>query len=195
MIQQPASRSFLPGALIVSSLVLFAPVRGLSEQLEATTYAIGVGDVLSVKVWKNDELSVTAPVRPDGRISLPLVGELDVVGRTTASLRSELTEAYGQFVAAPAVSLTIDEINSRRVFIIGEVTAAGVYDILQPTKLMQALAMAGGLSEYAKKDQVIVLRDHEGRDQRILVSIKGIESGKRSEDNIYLQPGDTIVVP
>ena len=135
------------------------------------------------------------PVRPDGRISVPLAGEVEVAGLTTVEIRDALVRAYEAYVAAPTVSLTVQEIRSRRIFIIGEVGSSGEFDIFQPTKLMQALAMAGGLTEYAKKDQIIILRDRNGLDERILVSIKNIETGKRLADNILLEPGDTIIVP
>lgn len=166
-----------------------------TDDVIAAKYVIGVGDVLSVSVWKNSEVSVTVPVRPDGMISVPLVGDVSVAGQTPAQVRAELTRRFDEFLTAPAVSIVVDEITSRRVFVVGEVGSSGVYDILQATKLMQVLAMAGGLTEYAKKDQVIILRDVDGQDRRIEVSIKAIESGRRADDNILLQPGDTIIVP
>ena len=134
-------------------------------------------------------------MRPDGKITVPLVGEIQVRGLRPAEVRQVLAEGYEKFVTAPTVSVVVEEINSRRVFIVGEVAAPGVYDILHPTKLMQLLAMAGGLTDYAKKDEILILRDTGNGDERLLLSIKAITSGKRPEDNIRLQPRDTVVVP
>jgi polysaccharide export outer membrane protein len=191
-------RCWLPLALVLIPVALGSPLSGQAQETATgsiTSYAIGVGDTLSISVWKNEELSVTVPVLPDGRISVPLIGDLVVAGRTPMQVREELLRAFEEYVTAPAVSVVVDEIRSRRVFVLGEVANSGVYDIFQPTKLLQALAMAGGLTEYAKKDQVIVLRDRGGEDQRLDVSIKGIQTGRRPADNILLEPGDTIIVP
>ena len=158
-------------------------------------YLIGLGDILEVSVWKNAELAVRVPVRPDGRISLPLVGEVEVAGLTPSAVRDLLAEKYQDFITGPGVSVVVAEINSRKIFIMGEVTSSGVYDIVQPTRLMQALAMAGGLTNFAKKDQVVLLRDVDGEQQRTVLSIKEIESGKNLDGNIRLWPGDTIIVP
>ncbi len=182
-------------------LVALAFAGGAGAQEEAATepegsgYVIGVGDVLGISVWKNAELQVTVPVRPDGRISVPLVGDLEVVGLPPSRVQEQLQKAYEQFITAPGVSVIVTEINSRKIFILGEVLNSGVYDILQPTKLMQALAMAGGLTEWAKEDQVIVLRDSGTDQRRWRLSLKSITTGRSPEDNLLLLPGDTIIVP
>lgn len=183
------------GFVLAAQLMAFHASAQTQPKDPQATYVIGVGDVLTVSVWRNQELGAKVPVRPDGRISVPLVGELEVAGRTPERVRTDLVTAFSEFVTAPAVSIVVDEINSRKVFVVGEIAQAGVYDILQPTKLMQVLAMAGGLTEYAKKDQVIVLRDRGGRDERLVVSIKAIQSGRQPDDNLVLQPGDTVIVP
>ena len=160
------------------------------------TYAIGVGDVLEISVWKNPDLSVTVPVRPDGRISVPLLGDVQAAGVTPLALKTVLTNGFRDYVTAPGVSVVVKEVNSQKIFVTGEVAKPGAYDLKSRTKVMQALAMAGGLTAYAKR-RVIVLRDgQEGRsDRRIEVDLGDIISGRRPEDNIALQPGDTLVVP
>jgi polysaccharide export outer membrane protein len=158
-------------------------------------YLIGIGDVLTVAVWKNEELTVTVPVRPDGRISLPLVSEVEVAGRTPETVRALLTTSYQEYITSPSVSVVVEEINSRKIFIMGEVQSSGVYDLVQPTRLLQALAMAGGLTDFAKKDQIVVLREEGGSERRTVVSIKDIQTGRRLDVNMRLQPGDTIIVP
>jgi polysaccharide biosynthesis/export protein len=190
---------------IVYLAVLLAVISGSSraedvvirtEEDAANAYAIGVGDVLEISVWKNPELAVTTPVRPDGRISVPLLGDVQASGMTPLALRQNLTDRFKEFVTAPGVSVVIKEINSRKVFVTGEVKTPGAYDLQPRTKLMQVVAMAGGLTPYAKK-KVIVLRDsRDGRnDRRYEVDLDAIVSGKRPSDNLVLQPGDTIWVP
>ncbi len=161
----------------------------------AQDYRIGVSDVLSISVWNQEALKATMPVRPDGRIAVPLLGEIDAAGRTPAEVQAELAIGYEKYVTAPAVSLVITEINSRRVFVLGEVQEPGVFDILTPTTLLQALAMAGSFTEFAKKDEVVVVRNEGGVSQRLEVSVKAITSGKNPADNLLLLPGDTIYVP
>jgi len=162
---------------------------------QSSDYVIGVSDVLTLSVWREDQLQVTVPVRPDGRIVVPLLGEIDVVGRTPMEVQADLTRGYEAFVTAPAVSLVVTEINSRKVYVLGEVNVPGVFDILRPTRLLQALSMAGGYTDFAKKDEVIIIREGRPGGRRIQVSVKDITSGRKLDDNILLQPGDTIYVP
>lgn len=167
-----------------------------TEEDPSNAYAIGIGDVLEISVWKNPELAVTTPVRPDGRISVPLLGDVQASGLTPLALRQALTDRFAEFVTAPGVSVVIKEINSRKVFVTGEVKSPGAFDLQPRTKLMQVLAMAGGLTPYAK-GRVVVLRDsRDGRgDRRYEINLEQIVSGKKSSDNLVLQPGDTLVVP
>jgi polysaccharide export outer membrane protein len=157
-------------------------------------YVIGVGDVIEVSVWKNPDLTVTVPVRPDGRISVPLLGDVQAAGVTPLALKTVLTNGFRDYITAPGVAVVVKEVNSQKIYVTGEVAKPGAYDLRSPTKVMQALAMAGGLTAYAKK-RVIVLRDQQGGDRRIEVDLGAIISGRRPDDNIPLQPGDTLVVP
>ena len=167
-----------------------------TQEDPANSYAIGIGDVLEISVWKNPELAVTTPVRPDGRISVPLLGDVQASGMTPLALRQTLTDRFKEYVTAPGVSVVIKEINSRKVFVTGEVKTPGSYDLQPRTKLMQAVAMAGGLTPYAKR-KVIVLRDsRDGQnDRRFEVDLDDIVSGKKPADNLVLLPGDTLIVP
>jgi polysaccharide export outer membrane protein len=159
-------------------------------------YAIGMGDVLEISVWKNPELSATVPVRPDGRISVPLLGDVKAAGMTPLALKQTLTDGYKEYVTAPGVSVVVKEIHSRKIYVTGEVAHPGTFDLEPRTKLMQALALAGGLTPYAK-GSVVVLRDaRDGRqEKRFEVELKAIIKGKRPQDNLLLMPGDTLVVP
>lgn len=189
----------LIGALLLAGSVA-APAQDSASSEEGNRgfsqdYHIGVSDVLSISVWNQEALRATMPVRPDGRIAVPLLGEIQAAGRTPAEVQAELATGYEKYVTAPAVSLVITEINSRRVFVLGEVQEPGVFDILTPTTLLQALAMAGSFTEFAKKDEVVVVRNEGGASQRFVVSVKAITSGKNPADNLLLLPGDTIYVP
>ena len=159
-------------------------------------YAIGAGDILEISVWKNPDLTTTVPVRPDGRISVPLLGDVQAAGMTPLALKQTLTDGYKEYVTAPGVSVVVKEIHSRRIYVSGEVAKPGAYDLEPRTKLLQALALAGGLTPYAK-GRVVVLRDtRDGKqDRRFEIAIGAIVSGKRPQDNLLLQPGDTLVVP
>lgn len=166
------------------------------EQDPPNAYQIGMGDVLEVSVWKNPELSVTVPVRPDGRISVPLLGDVQAAGLTPLALKTALTDGYKEYITAPGVSVVVKEIHSRKIYVTGEVAHPGTYDLEPHGKLMQALALAGGLTPYAK-GRVVLLRDgHDGRqEKRMEVELKSIINGRKPEDNVLLQPGDTLVVP
>ena len=186
----------LTAALVLAgALGSLLPALAQEESQSPNDFHIGVSDVLTISVWKNPELSAQVPVRPDGKIALPLVGEVQAAGLTPDQLRQDLNGQFASFVTAPTISVVVNQINSMKVFIVGEVRSPGSYDIIQPTRLMQALAMAGGLSEYADKSDVLVLRQAGSTENRIIVSVKGITNGKKLADNILLEPGDTIVVP
>lgn len=169
-------------------------IKVRAEGDPADAYAIGIGDVIEIAVWKNPDLTVTVPVRPDGRVSVPLLGDVQAAGMTPLALKQTLTEGFRQYVTAPGVSVVIKEINSQKVFVTGEVAKPGAYDLRPHTKLMQALALAGGLTPYAK-GKVIVLRDRQGKDRRYEMDLADIIKGRRPEDNILLEAGDTLIFP
>ncbi|MES1245317.1 MAG: polysaccharide biosynthesis/export family protein [Acidobacteriota bacterium] len=183
-------------ALVASVSPSFAQVVR-SEEDPPDAYAIGVGDVIDISVWKNAELSVTVPVRPDGRVSVPLLGDVQAAGMTPRALTEDLGRRFREFVTAPSVSVVIKEIHSRKVFVTGEVATPGAYDLQPRTKLMQVLAMAGGLTPYARR-KVVVLRDARDEaksDTRFEYDLDAIVSGKKPEFNIVLEPGDTLIFP
>jgi polysaccharide export outer membrane protein len=184
-------------------LLLFAlPAAGQSNTLTRVdedppdAYGIGIGDVLEISVWKNPDLSATVPVRPDGRISVPLLGDVQAAGMTPLALKQTLTQGFKEYVTAPGVAVVVKEIHSRRIFVTGEVAHPGAYDLQPRTKLMQALALAGGLTPYARR-KVVLLRDsRDGHsDRRFEFELDKIVSGKRPQDNVLLMPGDTLVFP
>ncbi len=161
------------------------------------TYVIGDGDVLSINVWKELELTRAVTVRSDGRISLPLVGEMQASGRTPAQLEADLKASLGGFIADPEVTVIVQEINSRKFNILGEVTKPGSYSLTADTTIVDAIALAGGLKEFAKKKGIYVIRqDANGAKIRIPFNYQNFIKGKKNTvQNIQLQPHDTVVVP
>lgn len=182
--------------LCALALPAAAQVTTRTDEDPPNAYAIGPGDILEISVWKNPELTTTVPVRPDGRISVPLLGDVQAAGMTPLALKQTLTDGYKEYVTAPGVSVVVKEIHSRKIYVTGEVATPGVYDLQPRAKLMQAIALAGGLTPYAK-GSVIVLRDsRDGKqDRRYEIELKSILSGKKPQDNLLLQPGDTLFVP
>ncbi len=154
-------------------------------------YRIGVEDVVEVSVWKEPELSTTAPVRPDGRITVPLAGEIKAAGRTAKQLEREIAGKLAERIASPVVSVGVKEVGGR-VFVLGEVARPGVYPLRGALNLLEALALAGGLTEFADPDDIVVLRRAAADgERRIRVSYGDAVGGKALFD---LLPGDTVVV-
>ena len=141
-------------ASVSAALLILPGGRSLSSHAHGedapNAYAIGIGDVLEISVWKNPDLTTTVPVRPDGRISVPLLGDVQAAGMTPLALKQSLTDGYKEYVTAPGVSVVVKEIHSRKIFVTGEVAHPGTFDLEPRTKLMQALALAGGVTPYAK---------------------------------------------
>jgi len=158
-------------------------------------YLVGPGDVLQVFVWKEADLTREATVRSDGRISLPLLGDIQAAGRTPHQLADEIQTRLTRFIGAPVVSVGVSQPNSTRIFIVGQVARPGVFPFTGPTRILQLLALAGGFKEFANTSHLLVIRQ-EGEGQKTLsVDYKKIESGSDVNQNIVLKSGDTIVVP
>jgi polysaccharide export outer membrane protein len=158
-----------------------------------TAYKIGVGDVLHIVVWEEPQLTETAVVRPDGKVSLPLVSELDVAGLTPEAVQQTLTDQLIKFVRKPRVTVTVQEIHSRMVYITGEVQRPGAYPLLDEMNVVQLVARSGGLTDFAKRKQVYVLR--AGNSARVNVNYEKVLKGQAPKQNLELAPGDTVVVP
>jgi len=156
-------------------------------------YVIGPEDVLEIDVWNNPALSKRVPVRPDGKISMPLIRDVTVAGMTALQVREKLTEAFGQFVGSPEVTVTIAEINSYKIFVQGEVAHPGAYPIKSRTTLVQVIAMSGGFTQWAEKSNIVVIRITEKGTERLPADYKRIVSG--DDPDVPLRPGDTVIVP
>jgi polysaccharide export outer membrane protein len=158
-------------------------------------YVIGPEDVLAILFWRDKDMSVDqVMVRPDGMITLPLINDLKAAGLTPDEFRDAIIKEATQYVADPNVSVVVKEINSRKVFVTGQVAKPGSFSLTSPTTVIQALAMAGGLTEFAKKDDIAILRTFNGKTQRLRFNYNEVIEGKKLEQNVLLRPGDTVVV-
>ena len=158
-------------------------------------YIVGDSDVIHVNVWKEPEVSQTVVVRTDGNISLPLINEVKVSGMTPLQIQDLVAEKLKGFLNNPQVTVTVIEIRSKRAFITGEVSRPGTYSLNAQTTVLQLIAQAGGFTPFAKTDSIVVLRTEDGRQSRLKFKYKEVIQGKKTEQNIALHPGDTVVVP
>lgn len=159
-------------------------------------YRIGADDVLTVNVWHEPEVSRNVPVRPDGKISLPLVGDVQAVGLTPTELQNELEARFAKYLTNPNVSVIVAEIRSQRINVLGQVFRPGTYALIPPMDVIDAVATAGGLREFAKPNKIYVLRSlPNGRVERIKIQYNNLLKGKRGSEDVLLQTRDTVVVP
>lgn len=158
-------------------------------------YVIGPEDVLGVVFWKEPEMSGDVTVRPDGRITIPVIGEMQAAGLHPNDLQEAITAAAGKYIAAVNVVVVVRTINSRRIFVTGRVTTPGTYKLMAPLTVMQAIALAGGLTEYADPKGITILRVENGKSRTMAFNYQDIAKGRSLDQNIQLLPGDTVVVP
>ena len=158
-------------------------------------YVIGSQDMLDISVWREPDFSRTVPVRPDGKISLPLLNDMQAAGLTPSQLAEELTKSLNKFVTNPQVTIIVTQINSQRFYVLGEATRPGAYTLIPDMTILQALSNAGGFTIYANSKKIYLLRQENGKQQKLSFNYKEIIAGKRTEQNIVLKNGDTIVVP
>jgi polysaccharide biosynthesis/export protein len=166
---------------------------GLRAQEAPPDFIIGPEDVLSIVFWRDKDMTTQVTVRPDGKISLPLLDEVQAAGLTPADLRAHLIEDSKKFFGNPNVTVVVQTINSRKVFITGQVVKPGPYVIVAPTTVLQLIAMAGGLKDFADSKNITIVRKEQGRTASFRFNYKDIR--KNLTQNIELKPGDTVVVP
>jgi polysaccharide biosynthesis/export protein len=160
-----------------------------------TEYRIGPADVLRISVWKNEELSRTVPVRPDGTISLPLLNDVRAAGLTPMQLRDVLSRQLQEYVSKPQISVIIQEVHSYAVSVLGEVTRAGRYELKGESTVLDAIAYAGGTTAFARRSRILILRQEGGAVQRIAFDYDKATSAEGEQVNPLVRPGDIIVVP
>jgi polysaccharide biosynthesis/export protein len=174
-----------------------APSEGtFQNRAHEDSFIIGNDDVLSINVWKEPDISRSLPVRSDGMISLPLIGDVQAAGRTPSQLQQAISSSLRNYIDNPEVTVIVQQINSKKFNILGQVTKPGSYPLTESTTVLDAIALAGGLRDFAKKKSIYVLRSNShGGDSRIMFNYKAVIDGNHPEQNIKLEPRDTIVVP
>jgi polysaccharide biosynthesis/export protein len=158
-------------------------------------YVIGPEDVLSIAFWRDKELSADVVVRPDGKISLPLLKDVQAAGYTPDQLTVALVKAASKYIAQPNATVIVKEVNSRKVFIIGQVLRPGAFPLTGDMTVLQLIALAGDVQEWAKSKSVVIVRREEEGERRFKFNYKEVMEGKKVEQNILLKPGDTVIVP
>jgi polysaccharide biosynthesis/export protein len=188
--------------LLIAVILCGISVAAAMAQQPATTgnqsqdYVIGTEDVLAINVWKEQELSIKdVVVRPDGKISLPLVGDLKADGLSIKQLQETIAEKLKEFITAPVVTVTVTKILSRTVSIVGQVTKSGVYPLGSSMTVIELLARAGGLTEDAKPKNIKIFRNENGKTITFHFNYNDMIAGKNLKQNILLQKGDEVVVP
>jgi polysaccharide export outer membrane protein len=158
-------------------------------------FTIGADDILQIIFWREKDMSVEVAVRPDGKISVPLINEIQAAGLTPEQLRLNLTQAATKYIEEPTVAVVIKTINSRKVFITGQVNRPGPYPLIQATTVLQLIATAGGVLEFADAENIGIVRTVNGKPTRFRFNYKEVSKGKKLEQNIELKPGDQVIVP
>ncbi len=186
-------------AMMLCALMLaaaFSTIRAqeVTESSFPGEYVLGVEDRLSISVWKEPELSRTVIIRPDGKVTCPLVGDIQAAGRTSMQLAADITAALSRFVKEPVVSVTVEQIDSYKVYVLGEVSTQGALILRRRTRLLEAIALSGGMTQFADRSDVVLIRYDDDKETRLRIDYRKIVSGQKSELNIFLKPGDTIIV-
>jgi polysaccharide biosynthesis/export protein len=205
-------RSFA-GLIVTASLISAlgaSAIRSTSQNSEAARsarssstntaasdpdYKIGPQDMLRIDVWKEPDISRIVPVRPDGKITLPLVNDVQAAGLTTTQLAAKIAEGLKKYITSPQVTVGVTEINSRRIFVNGEVAHPGAFPLIPNMTVLQALSSAGGFTQFAREKKIYILRMENGKQVKYPFNYKEAVSGKNVEQNIILEGGDIIVVP
>ena len=198
---------FVLSVVLLIAYVYFCPgclsmkADGVSKGTEKETtsindeYIIGPADVLEIQVWREPNLSRTIPVRPDGKISLPLLNDVQAAGLSPLELKAKIEKGLAKFLEKPEVLVSVQEIKSKNIYILGKVNTPGQYPLQHGLTVIQALSLAGGFAEWADKKDIVILRHENGKQKRIKFNYKRVSNGKDLEKNIVLRPGDTIIVP
>jgi polysaccharide export outer membrane protein len=185
----PAAAETNPADMAVPKPSAAAKIPGAAP-VDSKTYVIGPEDVIFVKVWRDNDVSGQFLVRPDGRISVPLIGDVTASGRTPEQLEKDISERLSKFIKEPQVNVGILVVGSKKYFILGEVNKPGSFPLVVPTNVLEALVNAGGFRDFANESKILILRG----DKVLTFNYKQVTRGKKPEQNILLEPGDKIVV-
>lgn len=192
------SRIVRPGVSMVAASLVAAVCLGggaAHAQVGEGEYAVQPGDLLQISVWKEPDLVREVLVRPDGGISFPLVGDIDARGLTVTEIRDVVSQGISRYIPDPVVTVSIEAIEGNVVFVIGQVEAPGQFVAARPIDVMQALSMAGGMTPFAAKDSIRILRREGGEQVSIRFRYSEVAEGRNLEQNVILRGGDTVIVP
>ena len=189
--QEGPAPAVSPAKNEVSRPITNNTIDGVGAAVDPRTYVIGAEDILSIKVWREPDFTAPYGVRPDGKITIPLVGDVQAAGLTPQRLSEQLEQALSEYINKPDVTVTIQQVNSKKFFLTGEVNRPGEYPLVTPTKIFDALSNAGGFRDFANKKKIILIRGAE----RYRFNYQDVLRGKNLGQNIFLENGDTVVVP
>ena len=170
-------------------------VPAAADKADLGSYVIGPEDVLQIVVWKNDDLSRTVPVRPDGLISMPLLHDVQAAGVTPVQLREAISKRLSEFMPAPEVSVIVTDVRSFKVSVIGEVTRPGRYELRSQTTVLDVVALAGGFTQFSSRSKIVVLRPNGKKVERIPFNYNRVIAAGGEDENFHLQPSDIVLVP
>jgi polysaccharide export outer membrane protein len=204
-----STRSFTGWAQLLATVMMAALLTNLMGAQNAAAdqptaaavkahddnFVIGNDDVLTINVWKEPDISRSVPVRSDGKISLPLVGEVQAAGLTPLKLEKDIAAKLKNYISEPEVTVIVQQVNSQKFNILGQVARPGSYALANSPTVLDAIALAGGFRDFAKKKNIYVLRQGASGESRIPFNYKDVSQGKNMSQNIRLQPGDTIIIP
>ena len=185
----------LVGLVVNASAAQETSLPSASAPERQAEYVIGLGDQLQIMVWKEPELTQAMSVRIDGRISLPLIGDVEVAGKTLRELKKILEEKYAAVISEPAVSVMLAQSKSWRYYVIGKVAKPGEFPIDFPITVLQAIAQSGGFLEWAKTEKISIVRREDGRESIISFNYEALVNGQNLQQNALVKPGDTIIIP
>ena len=168
-----------------------ASISSVAAPVDPRSYLIGPEDVLAISVWREPEVSRLVQVRPDGKITLPLAGELAAGGLTPVQLEAQVTKRLSEFINQPVVNVSVQSVQSKKYYLAGEVNRSGSFPLVVPTTVLEAINAGGGFKEFANKSKIVILRG----DQRLKFNYNEVVKGKNLKQNIYLENGDHIIVP
>lgn len=192
MTQTSPAQSLSPSEGDVKRGELEAKLDSRAETKRAEEYVLGPGDVIQVVVWRNEHLSKTLPIRPDGKISLPLVDDMQAAGVTPSQLKETIARGLKQYIDNPIVTVIVSEVNNYKISVLGEVKKPGVYLLKGRTTVLEAISMAEGFTEFATTNNILLMKKAKG--QRYRFDYRAFVSGENLDQNVYLDPGDTIIV-
>jgi len=181
--------------LLIGLIVILSCSASQAQESAIVPYNINPGDMLSVTVWKEEDLQRQVLVRPDGAFSFPLAGEIQATGKSVAEVQDELSARLAQYIPDPVVTIATEQIMGNRLYVIGQVNRPGEFIPSARIDIVQALSLAGGFTPFAQKNEILVLRRRNGIVEGIPFRYNDIEKGRNLEQNIILKPGDAIVVP